>query len=149
PDSEAPDRYEGTVQGRRTEDGIQAAPIGQPRVDHGRLLAELTPRFFQEPTNDLQEVRLVSERRVDSLELALSFDEYLVWAVDQYFGNINRAQECAERTEPEQLVHHLIDDGFLVVKIQGAGLQISEFGGQTLKFLAQFQLTDTSNLVWR
>ena len=97
--------------------------------------------------DDLQQVGLVTECRVDRLKLPLPLGEQLVRPVDQDLGDGRIAHQLAEWTEPENLVHDPVDQRHLVLVVQGHRLLVGQIVRQPDELSPQVALRPNPNPV--
>ena len=82
PGAEAADRQQRAVKGQRRNDRVDAAAVGQPGVDHRAGLVDPPADPAGDPLDDLEQVPLVVERHVDTLQPAVPLDVGRLGAVD-------------------------------------------------------------------
>ena len=71
---ELADRQRRPVQRERRDDRVDAAAVGQARVDHRRRLVDAAADLRDDLVDDPHDVRLVDEANVGALELAAALD---------------------------------------------------------------------------
>ena len=85
-------------------------PSGQACVDHRRGLVDAAADLRDDLVDDPQQVRVVDERGLRPLELAVPLDVDAVVCVDHDLGHAVVAQERLERAVAEDVVGDLADE---------------------------------------
>ena len=88
--AELADRDERARQRQRRDDRVDAAAVGQARVDHRRRLVDAPPDLRDDLVDDPAQVRLVVEAHGRLVEAALALDPDVVRAVDHDLGDACR-----------------------------------------------------------
>ena len=104
---ELADRERGPAERERRDDRVDAAAVGQARVDHRRGLVDAPADLRDDPVDDPQQVGVVEERRLGLLDPAVPLDVDLVGAVDHHLGDARVVQERLERPVAEDVVGDL------------------------------------------
>ena len=104
---ELPDRQRRPAQRERRDDRVDAAAVGEARVDHRRGLVDAAADLRDDLVDDPQQVRVVDEGRVGALDLAVALDVDVVVAVDHDLGDGVVAQQRLERAVAEDVVGDL------------------------------------------
>ncbi len=78
--AEPPDREQGAVEGQRRDDGVDAAAVGKPGVDHRAGLVHPPADPADDPLDDLDQVPFVVENDAALLQPAPALDVDRSWA---------------------------------------------------------------------
>ena len=113
---ESANREQGTVDGERRNDGVDARAVGQARVDHRRAVVDAAADAAHDAVDDAHQVLVVLERRRHRFELAAALDEHLLVGVDQDVADRLVAQQRLERAEAEHLVEHVAENGVALAR---------------------------------
>ena len=105
---ELADRQQRAVDRQRRDDGVDARPVGQARVDQRRGFVDPAADGADDLLDDPQQVPLVLEARGDLFEQAEALDEDGLVAVDQDVVDRLVLEQRLERAEAEQLVEHVV-----------------------------------------
>ena len=100
----------GPLQRERRDDRVDAAAVGEARVDHRRGLVDAAADLRDDLVDDAQQVRVVEEAGDRALELAGALDVDPVVRVDHDLGHGVVAQERLERAVAEDVVGDLADE---------------------------------------
>ena len=112
--AEAADGKRRPVQRQRRDDGVDARAVGQPGIDHRRLVVDPPPHAADHPLDDLHQVLFVGEDRVGLLQPAAPLHVDLVRPVDQDVGDVGILHVGLQRPQAERLGHQLVDQPLLV-----------------------------------
>ncbi len=85
--AEAADGETSAVEGERRDDGVDAGPIGEPGVDHGRRFVHAAAYAGDDALDDLHEMLIVFEGQAGQFEFSSALDVDPVEAVDQDIGD--------------------------------------------------------------
>ena len=100
----------GAVQRERRDDRVDAAAVGQARVDHRRRLVDAPADLRDDLVDDAHHVRVVDEADVGPLELAAALDVDPVGRVDHDLRDGVVAQQRLDRPVAEDVVGELADE---------------------------------------
>ena len=115
PLGELADRDQRARQRQRRDDGVDAAAVGQARVDHRRGLVDAAPDLGDHLVDDPPQVRLVGEARASSAcSRPLALDPDVVRAVDHDLGDGLVREQALERPVPEDVVGDLADQALAI-----------------------------------
>ena len=103
------DRQQRSVERERRDDRVDAAAVGQPRIDRRRRFIDPPADRGDDLLDDPQQMLFVLEPHRARLERAVALDEHLVVAVDQDVGDRGVLEQRLERPEAEQFVEHVAD----------------------------------------
>ena len=106
----APNRQQRAVDGQRRDDRVDAAAVGQARVDHRRAVVHAAADRRDDAVDDAQQVPVVLERRRHLGEDAGAFDVDVLVGVDEDVVDRRVAQQRLERPEAEDLVEDVAED---------------------------------------
>ena len=110
-----PDGDDRPDQRERFDDRIHAGTVGQPRVDPRARGIDAPSKRRDDPVDDAQDVLVVQEIAVDSLDLACPLDIHVAWPVDHDLRDRLVEQERIERPEAPDLPDQLLDQVRLLV----------------------------------
>ena len=113
--AELADRDQRAAERERRDDGVDAAAVGQARVDHRRRLVDAAADLGDHLVDDPAQVRLVVEPDVGLGEPAGALDPDVVRAVDHDLGHGVVGEEPLERAVAEDVVGDLERDPLPVV----------------------------------
>ena len=104
---ELADRERRAAERERRDDRVDAASVGQARVDHRRGLVDAPPDLGDDAVDDPQQVGVVEEGRLGLLDPAGPLDVDLVGAVDHHLGDARVLEVGLERPVAEDVVGDL------------------------------------------
>src|SRR5579862_3669523 len=107
---ELPDRQRRATERQRRDDGIHAAAVRKSCVDHGGCLVDATSDLRDNSVDDAEHVRVVDERDVCELDLAIALDVHVLRSVDHDLGDRGVTEERLERAVAEDVVGELLLD---------------------------------------
>ena len=107
---ELADRQHRAVDGKRRDDRVDAAAVGQPGVDHGARLVDPTADARDDLVDRAAQMGLVGEAADDLEEPPAPLDVDRVGTVDHHLGDVRVAQERLERAIAEDVVGDLLGD---------------------------------------
>ncbi len=107
-DGEAPDGQGGAVHRDRRDDGVDARPVGEPGIHHGRGLVDPAPHGRDDPVDDLLQVVVILEARPGELDLPEALHVDMAVAVDQDVRDRRVVHERLDRPQSEDLVEDLL-----------------------------------------
>ena len=113
--AELTNRQDGTAQGERRDDRVDAASVRKARVDHRRGLVDTTPHLRDDLVDDAAKVRLVRKANGRLVEPALTLDPDVEGAVDHHFRDAVIGKKPLERPVPEDVVRDLGSKALAVV----------------------------------
>ncbi len=120
---ELPDREQRPGERQRRDDRVDAAAVGQARVDHRRGLVDAPADLRHDLVDDAPQVRLVGELDRRLVELAAALDPDVVRAVDHDLRHGVVGQHPLERAVAERVVEDLVDETLAVRARQAALLR--------------------------
>ena len=158
--AEAADGQRGPVERQRRNDGVDARAVGQAGIDHRRGLVHSAAHARDDAVDDLQQMAVVAEGRIDPLQKPALFNEDMVLVVDQDVGDLRIAQQRLQRAEAEDFVEQIGLDLFLLVEVQrhalvgddlldDAGHRLARLAGIDARQLLQIQLGDQGPVYFR
>ena len=115
------------VDGEGGDDRVDAGPVWQAGVDHGRGIVDAPPDGRDDAIDHLQQVLVVLEAHVGRLELAVALDVHLFVGVDENVRDLGILPQRLERPEPEDLVHHLCQQPLPLLEVERCVLLGEEF----------------------
>ena len=98
---------DGPLERQRGDDRVDAAAVGQARVDHRRRLVDAPPDLGDDAVDDPQQVGVVEEGRLGLLDPAGPLDVDLVGAVDHHVGDARVLEVGLQRPVAEDVVGDL------------------------------------------
>ena len=101
---ELPDRDERPGERERRDDRVDAAAVGEARVDHRRRLVDAAADLRHDLVQDPAQVRLVVEPDARLVELALALDPDVVGPVDHDLADGVVGEQPLERAVAEDVV---------------------------------------------
>ena len=126
---------ERAVERQRRDDRVDAAAVGETRVDHRRRFVDAPADRRDDLLDDPQQVLLVLEPHGARLEHSEAFDEDAVVAVDQDIGDRWILEQRLERTKAEEFVEDVADELLalglverLVLLCELLGDDVADFG---------------------
>ena len=113
--AELADREQRAAERERRDDRVDAAAVGEPRVDHRRRLVDAAADLGDDLVDDPAQVRVVVEAHVRLVQAALALDPDVVRAVDHDLGDAVVGQQPLERPVAEDVVGDLGGEPLAVV----------------------------------
>ncbi len=106
------------VDGKRRHDDVDAAAIGEARVDQGTRFVDAPPHLADDARGDVHHVRVVAEGDVGEFQLAAALHVDLLGPVDQDVGDRVVGEQRLERTEAEHIVEQHGDEIPLLEQVE-------------------------------
>src|SRR5581483_6315145 len=108
-------------QGQGRDDGVDAAAVGQPTIDHRACLIDAPAGLPDHALDDVQQVALVGEADGGHFQHAVPLDVDRAVAVDQDVRDGRVAHQGRERPQAERLVQYLVDQPFALPAVEQVG----------------------------
>ena len=115
---EPPDRQQRPVQRDRRKHRVDAAAVGQARVDHRTGLVDAPADRGHDPLDHMAQVRLVLEPNLLPPQQPAPLGVHVIWPVRDHLGHVWVAHQRLERPRAERVVEHGLDQSIEVTRRQ-------------------------------
>ncbi len=134
---ELADGDERPVDGDRADRHVDARAVEQAGIDHGLGFVDAAAHGGDDFIGDAQHVRLVLEAHGHRFELAEPLHVNVLVRVDEDVGDGGVLEEGLDGAEARELVHHLVDEGVELQRVERQALAEHVIGNHVVDLLAQ------------
>ena len=135
--AEAANRQRGGIDRHRRKRGVDAAAVGQPRIDHRRAFVDPPPDAGGDPLDDPHQVVDVAETNVGLLQASEPLHVHLLGAVDENVGDRRIGHQRRQRPDAQRLFQQVAHQPAAFVFVQGQVLVPQGFIDERLHELGQ------------
>ena len=115
------------IERERRNDGIDARAVGQTGIDHGRGFVHPAAHPRHDTVNDLQQMTIVAERSIDSLQNPALLNKNMILVIHQDVGDLRIPQQGFQRTQAKNFIEQVGLDLFLLLEVQRHPLVCDDF----------------------